>query len=168
MAVKKASPPVNNFPITLTITQYSKELIHKLPGICQGNLEYCIRNKIPNTTRIDIELAFIQLLKENYFFSYESSVYPPNKVDENVKTLTKFIYYQKLSFTDYGILYELYKSKQEVNNLSKFSRKILSQGWSEDEREIKNRIGKFFLKGILIGNNKCININWEPILEGIP
>lgn len=169
MTTKSSSVIYDNqktFPIVTSITQLAHEMIKKRPGIYKGNLVYWLLEKIPKSTRIDVELAFLQLLKEGYFFSIDDSVYPPNKVDENVKTLTKFVSVKKLSFTDYGILYELYKTKNPFKQLSEFSRKVISQGWSENEKEVKNKISELFLKNIITEKDGNIAVNWK-LIHGV-
>lgn len=153
------------FPIISSITQLAREIIRKRPGIYKGNLNYWILEKIPKSTKIDIELAFIQLLKEGYFFSLEDTVYPPNKVDKDIKTLTKFVHRKKLSFLDYGILYELHRNKKEIKWLSDFSGRVLSKGWGEDEKEIKKRIQELVLQRYIISGDYGIQINWEMVRE---
>lgn len=154
------------FPILETITKLIRKIVNKRPGIYYGNLEFWIRDKLPEANRINIKMALLQLIhEESYFLSYEQSVYPPNKVDDNVRTLTRFVSMNKLSFTDYGILYELYKTKEGFKRLSDFSRKVVSQCWSEDEHETKIRIQLLLLKNILAEKDGSLQINWGLIRE---
>lgn len=153
------------FLIVSSITELAREMIEKRPGIYKGNLECWLLKNIPKSAKIDIELAFLQLLKEGYFFSYEDTIYPPNKVDVKVKILTKFVYNQKLSFLDYGILYEL--CTNGFNRLSEFSREIVSQGWDENEREVKIRIQELFWENIIIEDHGILKVNWELIQEAV-
>ena len=156
----------NKSSMVAILTQQARELVKKRQGMYIGNLTYWLLDRNPNATKIEVELAFNQLRKEEYFFSYEETIHPPNTVDEPIKQITKFVSKFKLSLTDYGILYELYYRKG-FKQLSQFSREVVSKGWDEDERELKIRIAKLFLKKILIENKGIIMVNWELILETI-
>lgn len=156
------------FPIEQSITALAKDMIKKRPGIYYGNLEFWIKDKLPEATKMDIKLAVVGLMyDEGYFISYEYSVYPPNTVDEEVRLLTRFIAQNKLSFTDYGILYELYKTKKAFKQLSEFTRKVVSQCWSEEEEEVKYRIKDLVLNHILEEQDRALIINWKLIRERV-
>lgn len=163
----KTTPKVQGiFPIIATLTQQARELIRKRPGIYKGNLRYWLMEKNPEVTDDKIKLAFNQLKKESYFFSYEDTVHPPGTVDEQIQLLTKFIYWKRLSFTDYGILYELHTTKG-FKRLSEFSREVVSQGWGENEREVKLRLQELLLKHIIKEHNQSITINWDYIRRAV-
>lgn len=156
------------FPIEQSIKQLAREMIKKHPGIYYGNLEFWIKDKLPKATKLDIKLAVVKLMfDEGYFISFEYTVHPPGKFDEKVRTLTKFISRENLSFTDYGILYELYRAKKPFNRLSDFSLRVAGQGWSEDEREVKVRIQELVLKKIIIENHGSLQVNWKLIQEAV-
>ena len=150
-------------PIVSSITQRARELVKKHPGIYKGNLEYRLLVEIYKSTKIDIELAFIQLLREGYFFSIDDAVYPPNKVDDKTKILTRFVHRNSLSLTDYGILNELDKLKK-IRRLSELSRKVVSSAWSEDEREVKIRIQELFREDIITEDHGVPKVNWALIM----
>lgn len=165
--------PLNNsdstqkiFSVVPSIIQLSKNMIRKHPGIFKGNLIYWLMEKIPNSSRIDVELGLIQLLREGYFFSFEGSVYPPNKVNKNIKALTKFAGINNFTYTEYGILYELYRVGT-FSRLSNFSRSVISSGWSENEHEVRIRIQELFRQHIIKRHDQSVIINWEYIWEVI-
>lgn len=167
MATKNATLIQNKPPIVGVTTQLAKELINKHPGIYEGNLRCRILYELPKATKLDMEYAILQLIKEGFFFSMEDDIYPPNRVNKDIKDLTNFVYYQNLSFTDYGILYELNKTKIRIKRLSELSRIVLSQGWSQDESEIKNNIQSLFQRKLIICSKDELQVNWRQIKGGI-
>lgn len=164
---QKALSIEEQFPIVATLSQQAREMVRKRPGMYKGNLKYWLLEKNPDATKIHVELAFNQLLKQGFFFSYEDTVHPPNMVDETVKQITKFVSKHRPNFTDYGILYELNK-RQYYIDYRRFAREVVSRGWSEDEWEVKSRIQEL-IKGDIITEDKHENkiINWKHILEAI-
>jgi hypothetical protein len=157
------------FPIVATLSQRARELVRKRPGIYKGNLIYWLQKQNPDATRIHIELAFNQLLRQGFFFSYEDTFHPPNTVSEEVKLLTKFISKHRPQFTDYGILYELNRRGGfSIGNHRRFAREVISKGWSEDEFEVKGRIHDLIQRGIITEDRHGFKVvNWEYIMEAI-
>ena len=139
----------------------ARELVKKSPGMYIGNLKYWLLERNPDATKIEVELAFNQLIRQGYFLSYEETIYPPNTVDEQIKQMTKYASKFKLSLTDYGILYEVHCQ----NGLN--SRELVSRGWGENEREVKIRISELFQEKIILKNQGNTIINWKLILEAI-
>jgi hypothetical protein len=139
----------------------ARELVKKSPGMYIGNLKYWLLERNPDATKIEVELAFNQLIRQGYFLSYEETIYPPNTVDEQIKQITKYASKFKLSLTDYGILYEVHRQ----NGIN--SRQLVSRGWGEDEREVKIRISELFQKKIILKNQGNTIINRKLILEAI-
>lgn len=151
--------------ITARITQLARELIRKHPGIYKGNLEYWIYIRFPEAKKIEIELAFIQLRRERYSFTYTNTVYPPNKADPDLNILSRFICHQKLSDSDYGILYELHRKGPMV--LSNLSRRVVSQCWSDDEKEIKIQIQELISAKYIFNHDGRLQVNWTLIKDGV-
>lgn len=153
-------------PIIGKLTQQARELITKRPGIYKGNLMFWLMEKEPQATRWHIELAFLQLLKQGYFFSYEDSVYPPHTVSDEVKILTQFVSKEGLSFTDYGILYEIHQDGG-FQGLRRFSRYVVSRGWGEDEEEVRRRVQDLLLQKIILQEDQRLKINWPYLREAV-
>lgn len=164
ITTKSTHTPLNvhkNSSIVAILTQMARELVKKSPGMYIGNLKYWLLERNPDATKIEVELAFNQLIRQGYFLSYEETIYPPNTVDEQIKQITKYASKFKLSLTDYGILYEVHRQ----NGIN--SRQLVSRGWGEDEREVKMRISELFQKKIILKNQGNTIINRKLILEAI-
>lgn len=157
------------FEVTPLIIEIAKKLIFQRPGIYKGNLNYWIKEKFRKSTGTEvtnaqIELAYLQLLRDGYFFSLTDSVYSPNHVDHDEQLLTKFTYKNGLSYTDFAILYELRKMGTS-KSISKLTRRVVSQGWHDDESEVKVRIQQLFWENLITLQNGTIQVNWEFITD---
>ena len=153
-----------------TICGIAKKLIFKMPGIYKGNLTYWIGEQIQEITEKYptnnlIELAYVQLLREGYFFSITNRVYPPNKADPDEQLLTRFKYKYALLYIDFAILYEL-NTMGKAASISTLSRKVVSRGWYDDERELKIRIQHLFWKKLIKLQNESIQVN-RNLIKGV-
>lgn len=156
---------------TPLIVEIAKKLIFQNPGIYKGNLSYWIKEKFYKSTGIavtnsNIELAYLQLLRDGYFFSLTDSVYSPNRVDQDEQSLTKFICRNGFSYTDFAILYELRKMGKS-KTISILSRRVVSQGWHDDESEVKVKIQLLFWENLIILKNGSIHVNWDWIIGAV-
>lgn len=152
------------FSLNPSIIPIAKKLIYKNPGIYKGNLTYWIKEKIPKIVNTEIELAFLQLLKEGYLFTINNCIFPPNKVNQDEKVLIKFAHKYRLSDLDFAILFELNKIGKS-SKLNSLSRIIVSKNWHDNESEVKILIQNLFWKNIIIEENGSIVANWKLIME---
>jgi hypothetical protein len=166
MIPRASSTKQVNFNLKTPIETLAKKYINKNPGIYKGNLIYWIKEAIPKATENETQLAFNQLIKKGYFFNICNCVYPPEKVDEDEKTLMRFVYKYNLSFLDFAILYELNKIGKS-SKIGDLSRAVVDKNWHDNEAGVKIQIQKLFWKNIIQFKNGSIGVNWKLILGGI-
>jgi len=140
----------NPFFIKNSLKTKVKMYIRKIPGIYIGNLTARLGYDIPSATKEEISLAYLQLMKEGFFFNEcDASVYPPDKVNERERELAKFVQYFGLE----AIHREIFLALDELGktaNMVEIARKVISSNSTYDEWIVKYNIVKLFRDNFII------------------
>lgn len=139
-----------SFFIKNSLNAQAKMYIRKVPGIFIGNLTLRLEFEFPIATKDEILLAYLELMKEGFFFNEcDSSVYPPEMVNEREKELIQFVHRFGLEDIDLDIILAL-EDLGKTANIRNTARKVISTNSTYDEDYVKIRIMKLFMKKFII------------------
>ncbi len=140
----------NPFFIKNNLRTKAKMYIRKFPGLYNGGLTVRLEFDFPSASKEEISLAYLQLMKEGFFFNdCDACVYPPENINETERKLAKFVQHFGLEPIDREIflaLEELGKTK----NMGEIARKVISTNSTYDERIVKYNIRKLFHDNFII------------------
>ena len=129
----------------------AKWYVRKNPGIYMGNLTFRLQEDIPTATNNEITLAYLQLMKEGFFFDRSNCVYPPGKINTKEKAFSKLIEEYELEEIDLEIFLTLDDLGKSAD-IKSVARKVVSLNSDYEESYVKYRIAFLFTNKFIFAN----------------